>query len=259
MRGLRLVSGVALALGVLAPTAFANTEYQFTWNPALGGNNNAAGTFQVVKGSFNTVTNVFSWEATFKPNAGVLPNGFWLAVSPGPNPKGHAGELATYYFDASGSNPKLWAYAYNGFSGGDSYKDGSPASGVQAPDKIYSSLKDPNKILNFTNRMNADGSKTLGFTMNASVIQSHNPKYPGNTPWTGTAFGSKIGVWFSVFSGLQTQTGSDGYLTDFKYQKHGWLDAANYNAQLVPEPATMTALGLGVLALLRRKKGRASA
>lgn len=255
MRGLNKFASLALVASVLAPAAWATgPEFQFNWTKAQGGTNDAVGKFEVVKGSFNTVTNVFTWESTFKPNAGVLPNGFWLAVSPGPNPKGISGELALYYFDASSSNPKLWAYSYNGFDGDSSYKDGSPAAGIQAPDKVYSSIKDPNKILSFTNKMNADGSKTLGFAINASVIQNHTPKYAPKSEWTGTAFGQKIGVWFHPVAGIQTATGTDGFLTNFGYTNHGWLDGENFHATVVPEPASMTALGLGVLALLRRKK-----
>jgi hypothetical protein len=248
---------VVVALGV-ASTSFGQI-HEYTYNRAVNGTqgaNDSAGKLISARGTFNTITNEFTWYGTYQSSNGILPNGFWLAVSPGPNPKGHASELAAFYFDgSSSSNPNVYVYGYNGVNGASSWYDGSNASGTQAPDKILSSKNTPNAFKNMKVTNNADGTRTLGFTVDATSINNHIPKY--GTPeqkaeWTGAEFGSKIGIWWHPVAGLKTAT-SNGWLTKFEYSKEGWFDVSDKPTNPVPEPATLIALGAGLLALRRRR------
>ena len=256
MRNIRNLSSI-FAIAVLATAAHAG-QYQFDWTPQNNQGmvaNNAGGTVKSMKGSYDSGSQVLGWESTFGsvPNQpGKKTDAFWLVLSPGANPKGHAGELAIFYFDASGNTPKLTVYGYNGVNGDNSYKDGKPNAGTQDPDRILSSLND-NFVLSFTNKNNGNGTRTLGFKVNAAAINGHSPKYPNNpNDWKGSKFGQNIGIWFHPVAGATTSY-KNGYLKSFDYCSQGWVDGQNLCTTLVPEPATMIALGAGVLALVRRR------
>lgn len=232
----------AIAIAALAAATVAAQAQTYVWDS--NGNGNVIGDTSAI---FDASTQNMKWSTTVANNI----DGFWLAVSPGPNPKGHAGELALLYFDATKMTPRLTAYAYNGVNGGTSWKDGSPASGDQAPDRIISSITDGTWINSLTSTDNGDGTKTFGFDINATAINGHTPKYPGSTPWTGAAFGDKIGVWYHAVDIRDIAYNSKGFIKNLHYKDKGWLDV--HNRQTVPEPASMTLLALGGLALLRRR------
>lgn len=246
---------IATALGIvaLASTSFA-TNWVWDWN---GGNayNNEGGTINSIHAEFNDATNRFVWRTNFGDNPdGKETEGYWLAVSPGPNPKGHAGELAIYYFDAGTASPTLTVYAYNGVNGNSSYKDGSNQSGTQAPDKILSSQLTQNWINALTVVNEANGTRTFTIDIDATEIQNHMPLYPGpggQAEWTGTAFAQKLGLWFHPVTGISTQY-NNGFLSDFKFKDQGWFDGSNFTT--VPEPGTMIALGAGLAALAARRR-----
>lgn len=251
---MKLTRNLFMVAAVASSSLTFATTWTFDYNPSLSAQNPDGGKINNVKTSFNDVTNRFTFQVNLgQTKSGGRTDGFWLAVNDGPNPKGHAGELALLYFDAFGpSGPTLTSYAYNGFNGDTSYYDGSPASGTQAPDKIKTSLVNGSSWVNsltFVN--NSDGTRTLGFDIDATGINNHNPMYPGSTPWTGLQFDSKIGMWFHTVNDLDAQYGSDGFLKKWSYGENGWLDFANKDA--VPEPASMVILGGAALVALRRK------
>lgn len=252
---LRYLCGM-VAIACLAGAVEA-AEYQFDWTPASGGAvSNKGGEIQQIKSTYNTATNVLGWEATFggvpdRPD--LHTDGFWLALSPGPNPKGYAGELAIFYFDASSGTPKLTAYGYNGRNDQSSYYDGTSNNAIDTPDRILSSINDPSFVLDIGAVDNGNGTRTLKFKVNATAIQNHNPAYPEVSPWTGASFGSQVGVWFHPTAG----TGAsyvNGFLNSFTDQKQGYMDGENFTTTLVPEPATLFALSLGAAALMRRRR-----
>ncbi|MBL8086567.1 MAG: PEP-CTERM sorting domain-containing protein [Chthonomonas sp.] len=207
--------------------------------------NNAGGKINSVTAT--TTGTEFSWYANFSNNpSGKMTNGYWVVVSPGANPKGHAGELAIFYMDASGATPTLTAYAYNGQNGNSSW--------AVPGDKILSSKRasDLPDILDLTNQTESNGSKTIGFKIKSAKVNNFVPANPGSTPWTGANFGNEIGIWFHPVVELSSGYNSSGFLTKWNYKAEGWYDAEH--VKTVPEPATLGALALGAAVVLRRRK-----
>lgn len=243
------------ATAVLAASSALATNWVWDWN---GGNayNNAGGTINSIHAEYNDVTNRMVWKTNFGNNPdGKKTDGYWLVVSPGPNPKGNDGELAAIYFDrsggGSGNNPAATVYAYNGVNGDNSWKDGSKASGTQTPDKILSSKLTQNWINALTAVDEANGTRTFTLDIDATAIRNHIPLYGGPDPWTGSSFGQKLGLWFHPVVGISSAY-SNGYLSDWRYKDQGWFDGQNFTT--VPEPGTILALGAGIAALATRRR-----
>lgn len=241
------------AIACFATVANAQTK-QWNFDPSSS-YNSGGGTIKSAVSTFNQVTKRFTFSADFGnvPGTNHKTDGFWLVVSPGANPKGHAGELSIFYFDASKSTgPVLTTYTYNGVNGSNSYKNGNGLG--SAPDTIASSIASQSWINNMT-KQDMGGTRRLSFDIDAAVIQNHTPKYPGPGgagDWTGAAFGNEIGVWFHPVSGLSTQYNQKGYLTNFNYCSQGWFDANNQKT--TPEPASMVVLGAAIAALAKKRK-----
>lgn len=250
---MKLISVAILATAVVSQS-FA-VQYKWTWDGS-GPYSNNAGSIQSTGASYDTATGAYEFEVKFTnaPN-GQKPNGFWLATSDGPNPKGMSGQLTLFYFDASTSTPTLTAYGYNGLNNGTSWKDGAMASGNQTPDKIASSRTTSN-FINSLSSTTSGGVRTMKFSVNGSLINAYNPINQESTPWEGVSFGNKIGVWFHALQGMSTSYGHDGFLTSFSYSREGYLDLTNQDTEVVPEPATMAVLGAGALALIRRRRAK---
>lgn len=239
----------ALSMMLAAGAASAQT-YQWEWT-GQSGHSDAGGEIEHVLARFNTITNQTLWRLTF---ADQITDGFTLAVSPGPNPKGHGGELALLYFDATSLNdPRITVYNYNGHNSMTSFKDGSPVAGNQTPDLIHSTF-DAELVTSQTWSFDRqDGRRVLGFKMDASAINGHSPMYPGNSPWTGMAFGEELGIWMHPFTNLTATYSDDGALLSWGGE-HGWLDGNGFNTRQVPAPgaAGLALLG-GALAARRRR------
>jgi hypothetical protein len=248
----KLLTGVG-ALAVAASLASAN-EYQFNWTAAQGGVNNAGGVFETVSATYNSSTQRFVWDVVF---SNQVTTGYTLAVNNGPNPKGHAGELALIHFDATNLNaPKITAYGYNGQNAINSWIDGNGAvAGNQTPD-IIKSASDTSWI-NSATVTDAAGKRRFLLDVNVASINGHSPLYPsGQNDWTGVEFGSMIGLWFHTFTGLYTTYGGQGQLCDWNFNQQGWFDAANIQTVLVPLPAGawMGLAGLAGAGYIARKR-----
>jgi hypothetical protein len=217
--------------------------------------NDSAGMIEAVESSFDPASGVFSWNATFGSvpgHSGLEADGFTLALTGGPNPKGVDGELALLYFDASRQTPVLTAYSYNTKNDFSSYYDGSGARGRQRPDRIFSSILDGG--VDFVDTLNPDGTHTLGFSLDASSINGHSPRYGVADDWTGIAFGEDLGVWFHPVSGPSTKY-RDGYLKRWLYSTQGGFDGSNVPIMpSAPEPSTLLMLAAGAWAALRKRK-----
>lgn len=247
----------AAVLG-MAPMSEAAT-YQWTWNKSPVNYNDAGGKINKAIAYYRQEDSQFGFHMNMSNAAGTSqkPSGYWLAVSNGPNPKGYSGELAIFYFDASGASPVLTAYGYNGQNGNTSFYDGSPASGTQTPDRIATSLNNAGSwIKNLSIRDNANGSRDFAFDIKGSVINNYQVQNPGNEPWKGVSFTQNFGIWLHPVTGLQTSYNAQGFLTQFNAQRQGWLDLNDQRTECVPEPASMAALGMGAVALIRRRKAR---
>lgn len=242
------------ALAALAGSAYAD-EYSWNWTPVQGGFvNDAAGQFESINASFNTTTNRFVWNVVF---GNQVTDGYTLAVSPGANPKGHAGELALIYFDFSNGTPQLNAFAYNGVNASNSWQDGDgQVAGDQAADLIHG--------INDTSWYTASvvdnaGKRTFNLSIDASIIQGHNPLYPGpNGPseWTGLAFGSELGLWMHTYSGLSANYFTNGALCQWNRSGEGWFDGNNFATVLVPLPQGVWAglAGLAAVGVITRRR-----
>ncbi len=274
----RHLCSITACLALFLSTAQA-AEYEYIWNPPTpadctqiepGVGFGRAGVLTNVVSSFNDVTNIFVWTATFEPCNGKLPDGYWNVINNGPNPKGHSGELAILYFDASDlANPQVTAYAYNGQNGTISYKDGvrnddipgvPGQPGNQTPDRIASSISGDTSWVHEISATDNGKTRTLHLKIDATGIINHVPLYPDPEPpydpWYGLGYDHVIGFWFHPSYGTQTSycsetTGkrvvvpttcsdvadgqtSAGYLQDYRYTTQGWYDLGNRPTNDVP-------------------------
>ena len=207
--------------------AFNNqTVYSFNIDNPPG--SSAAGDITNVNTSYNDATQDFTFSMTVENTA----DGFTLAVNDGPNPKGHGGELALFYFDATGTDPVVSVYNYNGQNTQTSWQDGSAQAGTQAPDQIVNSIANPSIFGNITAVDNGDGTVTYTFNVDASVIQDHNPAYGNAADWTGVEFADQIGVWLHPIEDLTTDYDSNGFLTQWDGGSQSWYDNSNANTHV---------------------------
>jgi hypothetical protein len=243
----------ALVLAAAATPAMAELRIA-TFTRGQPGNNyglsDAGGRIQSLTNTYNTVTKQFSFTVNF---SNQITDGFWLAVSPGPNPKGHSGELALIYFDATDTSElKASVYAYNGLNGDNSWQDGTARPGVQTPDFIGALVNGVNATMA---RTNVGSGRTLSLSFDASFIQNHLPLDPidrARNEWTGVAFGQQYGIWFHPVAGLESETDSQGRLLEWEFDKQGYLDGFNFST--IPTPGAAAVLALGGLVAGRRRR-----
>jgi hypothetical protein len=256
---LRTLAISAVLAATAASSANAELFYRYTRNQPSNQ------WYSTIVAEYAPTSHRFKWEFT----SGTQVNGFWLVVSPGPNPKGHPGELAIIYFDAktltanNSITPTATIYNYNGVNNASSWNDGAPTAGVQTPDRIWSSLDsgDAASIIQLSATDNGT-SRRFVFEIDATAIQTHTPLYPNpnGDDWTGLAFGAKLGTWFHPMSGMTTSYGTDpsaanfNFLTSFGYAQQASFDTANLNTELLPAPGAVALLGFAGLAGARRRR-----
>ncbi len=199
--------------------AFSSTYTFSTDNPP---GSNGGGDIKNVTTSFNGDTNEF----TFSLKVEDISEGFTVALNGGANPKGHEAEMALFYFDASGADPIVSVYAYNGMNTQTSWLDGSKAGGVQPADAILNSTANADLFSNISVTFDAAGNKIFSFTMDATTIQNYNPAYGPDGEWSGVSFEDAIGVWLHPVQGLGTSYDADGFLTSWATEGQGWYDTS---------------------------------
>lgn len=270
---------IAVALTALAALAagpglcLAGPIYGWNWsNPGPGTFSNNGGRINWVESQFDTNNNRLRWTANFGQEASKLrTTGFTLALTAGPSPHPMAGEVALLYFDAedafaSTGAPILTAYGFNGLTDDKSYMDGSPAAGVQTPDRILSSRNSAAVawLYDISAVTEADGTRTMSFEIDVDPIGSFSPTQssPVANGWHGIGYGPNIGVRMHTFSDLHT-TYSGDYLTAWSWKSQGQLSGASFAAtvtdpiaQPVPEPGSLALLGIGATFLGSRVRPR---
>lgn len=242
-----VVLASAAVVGALAGSA-SGTMYQWNWVVGDPGSpNNSGGTFESITGCYDTVTEELMWSVTF---SNAITDGFTLALNNGPNPKGHAGELALLYVDARAADVKIAAYAYNGNNAIDSWKDGNGnVAGNQPSDFIQS--------FNLAGTMSDNaGKRTISFTIDASGINAHAPLYPDAVdPWYGIGFESKIGLWMHPFNTFNPTYNPNGSIASMSTSGQGWFDGSNFDTDIkLPSPGAATLAGAAGLMLARRRR-----
>ncbi len=203
-------------------TAFSSTYTFIKDNPAGSDN---GGDIKNVTTSFDSKTNEFSFSMKVED----ISEGFTLAINGGANPKGHEAEMALFYFDASGVNPIINVYAYNGLNTQTSWFDGSKSDGVQPADAILNSIANADLFSNVSVTTDGLGNKIFSFTMDATIIQNHNTISGPDGEWSGVAFEDAIGMWLHPVEGLGTSYDADGFLTDWSIESQGWYDTSYQN------------------------------
>lgn len=259
-----VLASIAVLVGLRAGSADA-AEYQYIKefnDPAQctisqGGQLGLAGYMDRIEFYYNSITHRLRLDVSFEPCQGYLPDGFWLVLNGGPNPKGHSGELAIMYFDASNlAAPEVSIYAYNGQSGDSSFRDGirndgpTGQPGNQTPDRILSSLVSTDWI--FEKSVTDGTTRDFVLDIDAGPIQDHLPLYPDPVDdWTGAQFADHIGIWFHPVSGMSAQYCVDqdadpicldvaagqvstGYLKSFGYVRQGYYDIGNHLTNDIP-------------------------
>jgi len=142
-----------------------------------------------------------------------------LAINDGPNPKGHADELALLYFDNSGPEPVISAYNYDGKNNLNSFQN----------EQLVSSLGPDSPFSNISVTTYADGVSVFSFELDATSIQ----EYSDNPDWTGVSFQDDIGVWLHPVNGLETTYDSNGFLETWNFNNRSFFDVANQEAELL--------------------------
>ena len=184
----------------------------YTYDVIEPNGSDAAGDIQQVWTSFNEATNEFSFKVAIDGNS----EGFTLAVNDGPNPKGHADELALFYFDNSGKNPVVTAYNYDGENNLGSYQN----------EHLVSSLNSDSPFTSIEVTTDEHGNSMLSFSLDATSIVEHSD----NPDWTGVGFQDNIGVWLHPVDGLETTYDSDGFLESWNFDNQSFFDVANQSA-----------------------------
>jgi hypothetical protein len=231
--------------------------------------------------SYDNVAQTLSFTNTWATSAtNDRPDGFWVVLSDGPNPKGINNQLPIFYVDFNqglSCNPspcqtgqtstpqnRITAYTYDGVNGPLSFNT------------------NPNPLAQWENKI-AMSSTSNSFTTNFTInIASVNAVFGGNVAndRLGADFSNNVGVWFHWFDECPptqitytANTGANKATVPYKINgfsmlsnSHGWLDGQNFTTTnnnpptgKTPEPMTPLLIGIGIMGMFaaRRKAVKA--
>jgi hypothetical protein len=247
---------VGASLSIINPASAASittTTNSYEWKPGTTGPisvNDGIGKHKQINTTYTTevqgsktLSETFTWNSVFEKNNNSLPNGGWLVISDGPNPKGQAKEFAIFYMDAVKN--KLTAYAYNGENNSNSFKN-NPFLGSW--DNVLNVVDDGNK-------------RSIGFSLDVAGINARTDIDP---EWKGVKFDKNVGIWFHAAKNVNATYNTNGSLKSFS-STAGWFDTESLgttsmtSTKEVPEPITGTiaavsALGMGSTLKKRMRK-----
>ncbi|MEM9122293.1 MAG: PEP-CTERM sorting domain-containing protein [Pseudomonadota bacterium] len=228
--------GLGALAGALAFSGSASAPL-FEYNIAFPGGSEGAGDISSFYTAYDSVNETLSLNFTVQP-AGTNPlaDSFWIATSPGPNPKGQLQELALVYGDTTSGD--VWVYEYNGFNGNTSFAN--PGNLLAYFDNALSTV-------------NTTSGRTISFdALDMSAVQS----FYTDPDWTGVAFGEDIGIWFHPSFTAGSIIGDAGGIEAYEIVSQSWYDTANRTTD-VPEPAPLALIAFasaGLIALRRRQR-----
>ena len=227
-------------LTLLAATSTASAtvwQYDIDNPPGSAG----AGDITNVTTSFDDVSEVFSWEYTITESAVGFSDAFWLVVSDGPNPKGVQNQLAILYGDLAAN--RVSAFQYNGQNNQNSFMN--PGQFIESFDGVL-------------NVSTTATERTIGFSIDVTNINDYipTPAPSPSDPWEGVRFDDNLGIWFHPSADSTITYDNNGELDGYTFQRQGWYDTANRTTTVVPAPAPLALLGLGLMALLGLRRSR---
>lgn len=186
------------------------------------------GSIDAIFTEYNTGTSVMTWAVDNMRLDGALMDGFWLVTNNGPaNPKGEDG-LAIWYADFNSNS--LWAFAYGGEGGPDSYNTGAYFG-------------------DFSSGLFSLGN-TQGFSVNVDSLYD-------NLLSSGP-FDENIGIWFRPTWGTETGIDGNGRLTSFDFSDFSWHDIAGHNTTVVPVPGALLLYASALFGLGWARRTRSS-
>jgi hypothetical protein len=255
----------AAGLAMLCTQTASATLHQWDWSPGTGGASSFSeigGAVHSIGASFNDASRRLAFSVSFSDR---ITEGFYLVLTDGEAPVGHAGKYGIFYFDAydvfdsdPSTNVQLTSYSYNGRNNHSSWRDGDPAlAGDQSPDCIKP-LLDSSWIINaYAADATLPGGlegRVMGFEIDSTDILAHLPLYPGSQSWRGTGFGDLIGVKIVPAQVYETDYRVNGEIDWLGTENEGGFEGT-FRTLLVPTPSGSLALAAaGIFLGLRRSR-----
>ena len=235
---------------------------------------NSLGYHTSITTSFDDVNNILTWNSVFEEKGDAKPQGGWLVLTDGPNPKDIEQEYAIFYMD--GVTGTLSAYAYNGQNNSGSYNTnaflGSWENAVNIIDN--GTERSLGFSVDVSSIFDVDAINAMSVNQTRHVMNYETNEYEEvevvdlDANWKGTGFGEELGVWFHATANPNASYNADGTLSHFTgYGSYFDSEQASLKAQIVteekvaavPEPASMSLLSLSAIgfvsSVLKRRQG----